>query len=218
MADTQAEICNLALGAIGISERIEAITDDNPEADACELAYATVLDKALSKFDWAFARRLVTLTTEAGTPPEPWSYQYQFPAVTTMVRALRIDDERTSRQSRARIPFTTYTNDSGARVLLTNMPDAKLWYTHRDTNVPIYPEWFVTYLAWELAAEIAGPLTSSENLQQRAEQGALMKLSEAISRDAESEQQDREPEASWIEFRDGDLSLSNGTPAHDYLP
>ena len=218
MADTQVEICNMALGAIGISERIEAITDDNPEADACELVYDTILDKALSKFDWGFARRLITLTTEAGTPPEPWGYQYQLPAVSVMVRALRIDDQRTSRQSRARTPFTTYTNASGARILLTSIQDAKLWYTHRDTNVPIYPEWFVTYLSWELAAEIAGPLTSNEKLQQRAEQGALMKLSEAISRDAESEQEDREPEASWVEFRDSDIELRTGTPAHDYLP
>jgi len=218
MADSQADICNLALHHIGVSETISAITDNVPEADACELHYPTVLDKALAEYDWQFARRLVTLTTKTGTPPTPWGYQYEYPSVATMVKPIRIDDERTSRQARSRIPFTSYTNDSDERVLLCNIQDAKLWYTYRDTNVPNYPEWFVNFLAWRLAEKIAGPITKDKAIQRDVMNSAVVAKSEAISADAESDQEDPEPEASWVAFRDGDIFQSTGIDAADYLP
>lgn len=218
MADTVTDICNQALANIGVSETIENITDDNPEAEACNLHYDSVLDKALAKFDWAFARRLFTLVTAAGTPPEPWTYQYDWPGVATMVKPLRIDDQLSSRQSTARIPYTSYTNGSGARILLCHIPDAKLWYTHRETNVAIWPEWFVDFMGWALAAKIAGPLSSDSKLQKDTKDRAILELSEAISRDAEEGQEDPEPEASWIAYRDSDVGLQPGIRADDYLP
>lgn len=215
---TQAEICNMALGHIGISERIESISDDVPEADSCNLHYTTVLDKALAAFDWQFARRLVTLTEDADDPPDPWSYQYVYPA--DVVRPLRIDDLRTSRQSRSRIRFSSYTKSTGARVLVCDVApaDAKLWYTHRETNLAIYPEWFVDFLSWLLAAHIVGELVSDSRIMAETEQMAIRKFSNAAARDAETEQEDPEVEASWVAFRDGDLPSNKGIDAADYLP
>ncbi len=213
MAESQVSICNKALSRCGISQKISAITEDNPDADACEKAYDTVLDRALAKFDWGFARRSFDLVTAAGTPPEPWAYQYDYP-VTGVVRAIRIDDKRHTRQARSRIPFKTTTNSSGTRLILTNMNDADLIYTHREVNVAIYPAWFIDYLALKLATEIIRPLTSNEKLANGIEFRDLpSSLAEAISLDAESEEDGPEPEAEHIVFRDGPLSDIAGTRA-----
>jgi hypothetical protein len=213
MAATQVDICNIALGYVGISERIEAITDDVPEADACELHYDTVLDKALGKFDWAFARRLLTLSTFAGTPPSPWAYQYVWPTLATMVKPLYIDDELTVRESRERIPFKRYQDGSGNSILLTMKDSAKLWYTYRETDVSKWPEWFVQFMAWSLAEKIAGPLTSEEDIQKMAKERAIVEMAEAISQESETEQEYPEPEASWIRARDSDVRTMPGTRA-----
>lgn len=217
MASSKTDICNIALGFIGISERVTDIaTDDTAESRACLTHYDNVLDSILGRFDWTFARRLITLTEDAGDPPQPWAYHYQWPA--DIIRPIRIDDERSRRGGNENIPFRTYTNSSGERVILTNANDAKLWYTHRETNVAIYPQWFIVALAWSLAAEIAGPLIGEEKAMDRAEQRAMQKMSEAVALDAESEQEDPEMDAEHIRFRSGEIDQSRGAlPAHDYL-
>lgn len=212
MAESQVSICNKALGRCGISEKISLITDNNPEADECEKAYDTVLDRALGKFDWGFARRTFDLVPQTGTPPKPWAYQYVYP--TDVVRALRIDDKRHTRQSQARIPFKTRTNSSGVRLLLTNMPDADLIYTHREVNVAIYPAHFVDFMAVYLASEICYPLTKNVKLAREIEKIDLPhSLAEAISLEAEGEEDGPEPEASWVEFRDGPIGDISGVRA-----
>jgi len=213
MAESQVTICNKALAHIGISAKISAITDDNNEADECQKAYDSILDVSLGKADWAFARRLFTLVIAAGTAPDPWTYQYTYP--TDVVKALRIDDLVSSRQSKSRIPFTYITTAAG-RLLLTNVPDAKLWYTHRETNVAIYPHWFIGYLSFALAAEIVMPLTKSEKLADKIKVRSIHAMAESIALDLENEQEDPEPEAGWIDFRDGPLNRSKGVAAHDF--
>jgi len=214
MAESQVSICNKALAHVGINAKITLITEDSPEAKECNVAYDAVLDETLAKFDWAFARRLFTLIVAAGTPPEPWAHQYDYPA--DVVRALRIDDQLTSRQSAARYTFSYFTNDSGARILLTNIDSAKLWYTHRTIDVAIYPHWFVQVMGFQLAQEIVMPLTSNETLARKIEERALRSLATAIAHDSETEQEDPEPQAGWVDFRDGPIARSKGIAAHDF--
>jgi hypothetical protein len=114
---TQVEIINMALGHIGIKQKIVATTDDNQEADTAELYWDAARRNALHEIDWGFARRRFELVLAAGTAPNPWAYQYTYPA--NIIRALRIDDERSSRLPEERIPFRTETNDSNVRLILT---------------------------------------------------------------------------------------------------
>jgi len=214
MATTQAELCNMALSHIGVAEQIVAITDDNAEANHCNLWFGEAQDKALAAFDWAFARRRITLVVEAGTPPEPWTYQYQYPD--NCIRPIRIDDKRTIRQSLDRIRFTTETNSSNARIIYTHMNAAVLIYTYRETTYSLWPTWFVDYFTWQLAARLAGPLLASEKAADRAERRMLMEKAKAISEESESEQEDPEPDAPWIAARDSEFGDIPGVKSHDY--
>ena len=66
MPITQVQICNMALTHIGIKQLISSITDDNEEANMCDLYWDTALQNALNEGDWAFARQRVDLVEAAG--------------------------------------------------------------------------------------------------------------------------------------------------------
>jgi len=214
MAVTKVQICNMALTHIGIKQLISAITDDNEEAAMCNLHYDSALETALHEADWGFARRRYTLVAEAGTPPDPWSYQYQWP--TNCIRVLRIDDELLRRRVESRPQYRFETNGSGARIIYTNWADAVVIYTYNETDDQIYTPAFSYYLSWVLAARIAGPLTSSEKLADRTEKRAMMELERAVAKDYEREEEGPELEASWIDARHGDVGLIPGVSADDY--
>lgn len=214
MAVTKVQICNMALTHIGIKQLITAIDDDNEEANMCELYYDTALENALHEADWGFARRRVTLNLQTGDAPEPWQYQYVYP--TDCIRPLRIWDKRKSRLPEDEINFTRETNDSDVALIYTDMEDAVLIYTYNETDPTKFSPPFVRYLSYVLAGLIAMPLTGSEEMQEKMEQRAMHELSKAFAKDANSEQEPFEEEASWMQARDGGRRNIPGTPADQY--
>lgn len=198
---TKVNICNVALSRIGVSQQIASLTEGSTESAACALHYDHALEMLLKEVDWGFARRRVTLTAFAGEAPDPWEYQYEFPA--NCARPLRIDDKRVTRLREEVVPFTTETDAStGARKILTNQDDACLIYTYIETDVSRYPAEFADVLAWRMAAELVVPLSQEQKWQDRAERRAILGLEMAIRNEFRSEVEMPEPEASWIEARD----------------
>lgn len=200
MAETKETICNKALLRIGITVEISDFDSDTiPEARACRALYDNVLERSLADVDWGFARRRLELTESSDDAVDPWSYIYDYPA--SCVRVLRIDDELAVRLPERRIRFVTLTNGSGERRILTNQEDAWIYYTHLDTTPANYPAHFLDYLAWALADELAMPLSASDAKAKNATQMREFKRAQSIRQELESEEEDDEIDASWIEAR-----------------
>lgn len=158
--DTEVEICNAALYRAGVTKRIESLTDQNPEADACELEYAATLDMVLEDHPWQFSMKYATLTKQAATPEWYWSYQYQLP-----------DDFLTMQNLEAE--NFTYEIASG-RLLLTNEDSPlKIRYASRvddPTEMPMaFKQALLTKLAAVLCIGLTKDLNRSELLEQRYE-------------------------------------------------
>lgn len=214
MPITQVQICNMALTHIGIKQLISAITDDNEEANMCELYWDTALQNALNEGDWAFARQRVDLVEAAGTAPDPWKYQYVEPV--SLVRALRIDDERATRLPEDRVPFARETSAAGVKLFYCDVVDAVLIYTYEQTDVSKFSPPFVIYMSWMLAALICEPLTGDSRMGTEKEQRAEHELAKAFAKDLNGEQEHFEEEASWMQAREGATGSIPGIPAHDY--
>lgn len=207
MAVNQVTICNVALGHVGTRRQITAIDDqDDPDAKACNLQYELALKDALAEGDWAFARRRLDLDPYAGTPPAPWSHQYNYPASATCVRVLRIDDGLRQRYEEQELPYETETIDGVGRILYCNVADATVIYTYHEEDTAVYPSYFSTYLAWVLAARIAGPMTSDEGLVTKLEQKAAVELPKALTREYQTENEGPEPISKIIAARHGTTS------------
>ena len=189
-------ICNVALSLIGVKKRITSMTESTVEAESCDLHFDMTLRNALSRIDWAFARKREALVTLAGTPPAEWRYQYALPS--DVVRPIRIVDPQEAASYYEHlflvqnvdgdyvIPFTIETI-GGIKVLYTDMENACLAFIYLNEDTSIYPQTFSEYLAHAIAAGISMPLTADRGLRTSMRLEADRTLQEAIADNFNSE-------------------------------
>lgn len=97
MSNTDTSICNRALAHIGTRSQIASLTENSPEARACNMFYEETRNEVLSMAYWNFANKTATLSVlkvAPGTPgaastnatvwnntfpPPPWLYEYAYP-------------------------------------------------------------------------------------------------------------------------------------------
>src|ERR1044071_5881014 len=117
MATSATEICNMALGHLGIDNDIGDLdTDRTVEARVCRKFYETTCDQVLRDFAWPFAKKLVALAliTDAEDddhPTDEWDYQYEVPSDSVMLRRIVSGTRNDSRDSR--VAYLESNGDSG---------------------------------------------------------------------------------------------------------
>ena len=212
---TKVQICNLALGRIGINQYIEDIDDPNDKARACKQFYDLCRQQALQDFPWNFARAVVALAELTTDPPPGWPFAYRYPTDCLQVRALCDEDGNGVRSAMiasvsswdewsgliaTRYPWQVQAdpNEAGARLIATDLEDAYCWYTVDVTEPNQFSPLFVSALAWRLAAELAGPLRADARLRDAAEQQYVYIQSKAAAGSLNEEQVDRAPESPSI--------------------
>jgi len=162
MATFQVEVCNMALGRIGVNAQIQSIDESRPEAKVCKTFYNICRDYTLRAIEWPFCKKTVTLAIVAEQPTDEWSYAYTYPA--DCVRLLRfVSGDRVNAD--AQYPYVVAYSSAG-RVIYTDMTDPVLEYLTSVTDESQYDHHFTDALVWRLASEIAGPLTKDVKLAQ----------------------------------------------------
>lgn len=156
-----ADICNLALGRIGISRRIANIasTEQN-EAIQCNRFYAHCRDEVLEAYPWPFANRYDELTLLETADDQQWAgdwlYRYNYPANCLRIIAL-VSEGRESK-----LPYELVSDDDDVLSILTNIPDAGIKFTAEFEDTEKFSAAFVSALAWKLGSEIAMPLSATD--------------------------------------------------------
>jgi hypothetical protein len=196
---SEVEICNLALSHVSASARIESLTENSNEAYYCNLHFQTARDAMLEAMDWGFARRYVTLA-DLGTPPADWSYRYAYPQDCVSARSLHNSTDRQKGypfEVAALVESETITG----RVILCDIDGAELRYTARVTTPGVFSASFVTGLSWQLAYNIAKPLTGSNQERDAAGQGLALFMAQAQVADANQSREQVSPESTWVTGR-----------------
>lgn len=183
-------ICNMALGNIGITQTIENIDDNNERSRVCKLYYETLRDQLVRRTQPNFAQTFVALAVVAGDPPPGWAYQYRYP--TDCLFARLVTDENGARQAADTLfqtdtvadppptPFEVRADPSSSgRIIVTDQPEAVLWYTKRVTDTNDFDPEFTMGLSWALAAAIAIPMKVNANVAQFAANNARQFMGEA---------------------------------------
>lgn len=163
---TTTELCNIALGRLGISIFIANLeTEQSNEARVCRIFYDTVRDRVLEDFPWSFAKRTRDLQ-DIGTPPASWAYRYRYPNDCLFARSVQVAGAGAPLKP---IPFEKVEDESaGGLAICTDAFPAELVYTARITNAALYTAQFVNALAWALAVDIAAPLSAAPNMAEKA--------------------------------------------------
>ncbi len=183
MAQSDTEICNLALSAIGTRSSIASLMENSAEARACNLHYKPTVDAVLQAAFWNFARRQVALAVlldASKSPPDPtpspWIYEYAYPSDCLQARYIMpmFNNQPASAPGTASQPFYVgapvrfvISQDSDAagndiKVILTNQAQAQLIYTKRVTDVTMFDATFTQAVAAYLGHRLCIALTGDK--------------------------------------------------------
>lgn len=210
MAQSDVQICNMALARIGISIPIASLTESSNEARMCSLFYEHCRDQALQAFPWKFARKTAALQ-DIGTPPQGWAYRYSYP--NDCLKALRLVYEGGN--------TLTYTNYNGGgftynvkpvfdvvedsanagRAIVANDAEVYLEYTMRVTDPTVFDPMFTSALAWLIASEIATPLSADAKYAQSAYQSYMGAVNDALANSWNEGNEGKEPDCELITGR-----------------
>jgi hypothetical protein len=175
------DICNMALGHIGVSEAIEDLTGTTLESQTCALHFAPARDSLLAEYAWPFATRRAVLAEVEGAVRTDWAYVYALPSDCLNARGLVTPGDRNP-PVEGRYPFRLEAADDGeSLVLLTDLEAAELVYTLQHTTTAAWPPGFVDTLALRLAARLASPLKKDARLALALAQSADMAAQRAAA-------------------------------------
>lgn len=203
MADSDTEICNMALGHLGIDADIAALTTDRtPEARACRKFFSTTRRQTLRDYNWPFAKKFADLALVEEEPNDAeWGYSYRLPSDCLMARRVLNGNRNPSRDNETK--FIEGADSSGS-LIYTDQEDAVLEYTYLNSTATQYPDDFVMAMSLRLAAVIAPQLTGGDpfKLGVLCLQKYKLEMSMAVANAGNSQRPEEPPMAESIRARD----------------
>lgn len=158
MATSEVEICNRALQKIG-AKRITSLTQDAPNARACNVAYFVLRDMELRNHPWNFSIKRAELAADA-TPPD-WGRQNSFtlPSDFLCLRPDYPEDNLNCKDWQI----------EGKKIVTNDAAPLYIRYTYRVTDPnemdALFREALATKLAIEICEEIAQSNTKKADLK-----------------------------------------------------
>jgi hypothetical protein len=199
---TAVEICNMALGRIGVKAFIDDLDDTSRmEAVVCKQFFQPSLDGMLAMFPWDFTQGLVQLTGPLSNPRNGWAYMYALPADCLNPIRLQTDAVVFPPSSKDRIAYQIGYDSTNGAVLLTNYPDMYLVYTRKVTDIALLPPLFCDALAWKIAADAAMALAVKGDFEQVARERYHQVVSNAAATSLRIGQDEGEPPSELITVR-----------------
>lgn len=201
MAQSQTELYNLALSAVGARKTVSAPTENSREAEQCNLWYGSVRANIFRAAHWGSIKRfarlglLVERDTAADwvtTDPEPgFIYSYSLPVGCVAARYLSTFER-----------FTTGVYYStNVRALFTDMEDAVLCYSFDQTNTALWDHSLYLAVAYGLAAHICLPLSGKPERASGLIKASNAIIAEARAQSANEQQGTIETLPEWITTR-----------------
>lgn len=165
---TSLDLVNRALTEIAGRQPLAVLNTSTAAGRAALQLYDPAVEMLLRQQDWEFSRASVALSTQAGTPPLQWDFQYTYP--TDCLRVRQVVPATWDDFDPHQVVWDVGTVSS-VRVIWTNEDSASLIYT---TNAitpnemdAVFQEQLVRYLGSMFAMPIGGrPDFSREMLQQ----------------------------------------------------
>jgi hypothetical protein len=191
MSTSDVSICNLALQRLG-SPRITQLTEDSPEARACNAAFEAIRDAELRKRAWKFSVKRATLAASAVEPD--FEFGYAFPLPSDCIRLLP--------PNRRELDWTVE-NHEGAPAILTNDGDSlEVRYISRITDPTLFDPLFVKAFSFALAEQLVEALTQSNTKKASIKEDYREAISDARRMDAFEQIAAQPPSDSWNDARE----------------
>lgn len=224
---TATQIANLALGYCGVSKPIaDLATDRTIEAQMIKKFYDPARRQAIRDGRWLFTVKQLSPGIVAQQPTPEWLYAYEYPS--DCLKIFRFVSWRLNNDTRqSRIPYTlmqpvpvnlstlttpptSYAENSGLWIY-TNWPGVNgsaiptiLEYAFDNTNVAQWTDDFCLFFALALACLVAPTLSNGDAAMKAGLKSDYKEAKESAGdMDLNEEQRPQDPQAEWINARDG---------------
>lgn len=194
-------IANLALGRIGHTQKIAALSEQSIQAELCRDLYPHCRDRVMEDFAWPFATRHAQLQ-DIGNPPTNWGYRYGYPSDCLKSRYIVIPEVRNPYAAQ-RIPFAVIedTDQGGSyKAIVTDQESAELCYTGAVTDPSRFSASFKSAVAWLLASELVVPLAKDSKFANNALNQYAIALADAAALSIEGRED--QPVSEFLRVRD----------------
>lgn len=155
MATSDVSICNLALQKLGAA-RITSLTEDSPQARACNACYEAMRDLELRKHRWAFAIRREALAADTTAPAFGPANYFTLPS--DFLRLIEPDESENYNTLDWRIESTS---DSSKKIATDAAAPLNIRYIARITDPTLFDSAFDETLACRVAVQICEQVTQS---------------------------------------------------------
>ena len=210
-------ICNTAAGRVGITDNIVAFDDRTVLARQCSLLYVSTRDQMLEDFSWGFAQTVRALALVSDTDTLGYKYRYAMPSdcvkpqIVTDVAGARWSGMNTRDvwdygyffRQYGRVNFQIQQDpDNNSRLLiLTDIPDAYLWFTLRHENTDSMTALFRSALAWKIGAELALAVRADPDMARMCSDQYDVEVSKAQVRALDGQRDSYMPQSESITAR-----------------
>lgn len=190
------EICNMALGNVGVGQLIASISEGSAGAQRCRLYYENCRDQVLRDFDWPFARRYEALGLVEETPNTEWTFAYRYPSSGLAIRRIL----GVNRSEVPRVPFAVGSDGTG-KLIYTDASEAVARLTVQIIDSEQFDPIFVGALSYLLASRVGPGLARDAKLVAASYQLYGEQLAAARAVAANEGGQDEPPDAESISVR-----------------
>jgi hypothetical protein len=203
---SELDICNMALSHIGSSVEIQNLTTEkSKEAQACRRFYAPARDETLRAFAWPKQKisEALALVETFDSDESDWGFSYQYPADAIMVLRLYTPGSGRRETEATRIPYGLG-RDATRQLIFTDLEDAFVEYTFKETNPENFDPDFVSALSYLLAHKIGPRVAGGDQfkLSDRAYQYYRAAIAEARANSVNELQPDPEPDSIFMRARE----------------
>lgn len=203
------ECANLAASRVGFGgqHRITNLeTDDSELAECVRRVFQPALFAVLAEFSWPFARTARALSESSAEVPPGWQYAYTLPTNALSIRYVADDgfvpDWLALSAHVPRWEIMAHPTIDG-QIIVTDVPDAYVWFTKKITEVAFTTEPFGQAVAWRVAAELGVGLRADARLVQKAEQNYVGAVEIAVAHAMNQRGGQLQPDAAVVLARGG---------------
>lgn len=156
MTFSKAQIYNITLNILGVSTPLENANNNDNRTILLNNYYELARDYVLKDFDWNFASVFKKLSVCLDTVEESkYTYCYDYPNDCVCAREIFNKDDYTIKE------YSINALSDGAKVILTDTPEAILRYTKRIDKEVYYTSEFSMALSYYLASLTSSVITGS---------------------------------------------------------
>lgn len=182
-------ICNIGLINLG-EDTISSLDDQTKRAKLCKQRYADIRDAVLRAHPWNCAIERVSIPAEAAGPTWGYANKFQLPVDPLCLRVLDIENA-------ADMPWKI----EGKFIVTDIGSPVRIRYIKRVEDSTEYDALLVQAIGARIAADLAMPLTQSQDLMKSMWSLYVEKLREARGIDGQEGTPDQFEDDTWIGAR-----------------